>query len=59
MHKYSNISFISLEQNLVKVLSLINIRSHIFPHTTGAALCNAHGQRDQIFGKVWDGLLQQ
>ena len=27
--------------------------------TTGAALCNAHGQCDQIFAKVGDGCLQQ
>ena len=33
MHKYSNISFISLKQNLVKFLSVIYVRSHIFPHT--------------------------
>ena len=26
---------------------------------TGAALCNAHGQCDQIFAKVGDGRLQQ
>ena len=42
------------------VLSLEKVKyMHLELGTTGAALCNAHGQCDQIFAKVGDGRLQQ
>ena len=35
------------------------VQNKVAEQHTGAALCNAHGQCNQIFAKVGDGRLQQ
>ena len=61
-HKFSELPFCSREINNYSTISAPMAQGKTFLqllYITVAALCNAHGQCDQIFVKVGDGRLRQ